>query len=511
MSLLPLLLSLFLQAAPPSGSIEGFVVRAGSNPPIALANARLELAHASGIASARSDATGRFAFSGLPAGNFRLRVTKDGYVRQEYRLPLFLSAGQELKNVAFRMEPAPTISGVLRDETDARISGIPVQALKRVFDTRGNPALLLMASTMTDDRGSFRLYWLDPGEYVVSAAPPPEPPIAWAPTFFPGYVDPDYAKPIRLDSGRDAIGMDFKLMRQPMATLTGSTTSLASGSLVEALITIVPPEDGEGVARYTGKSTLQSRYTYTVNGVAPGSYIVSAKAGTETVAKRINIRNANLRVNLELGEGVAIRGRVSNAAGSPMDLRNARIHLSEIDPSLPEPAAATIAANNQFSVAAVQPGRYTVRADGLTEDLYVKAVAYGSVDVLENPMLVAYGPANVQGELEIQIGLDGGRIAGAAFDRNNALFVGAQVILVPTSVSRFRFDRYRTAVTGLDGQFTMRGVAPGEYKLFAWESLDPNAWLNIDYMRPYEDSGISVRIEPSGNASVPLRLIQAAR
>ena len=518
MSLVALLLSLLLQAAPPAGSIEGFVWRAGTNPPEALGNARLELKHASGVAVARTDSAGRFIFNGLPPGYFGLRITRDGYIRQEYRLPLALTPGQDLKNVSFHMESAPTISGFIRDETEARISGVVVQALKRGFDTRGNPALSLIAATITDDRGTFRLYWLDPGEYLISATPPPTPEapalgappspnarqIAWGPTYFPGYVDPDYAKPIRLDPGRDASGMDFKLIRQATIKLSGYTVSVASGRTANADIRVVPPEDGEGVARYGARSSAQNGYV--IDGVAPGSYIVYATSseGGERAATRIRLRNAALRVDLRMGEGIAVRGRVSNPTNAPMDLRNARIQLSEIDPALPEPASATIGANNQFSVAAVQPGSYAVAVDGLPDDLYMKSAVLGLTDALEKPLLVNYGPQN---ELEIQIGLDGGRINGAVFDRNNAPFQGAQVILVPVSVSRFRFDRYKTAVAGADGQFTIRGITPGEYKLFAWENLEPNAHLNTDYLRPYEDSGTPVRIEPSATASVPLRAI----
>jgi hypothetical protein len=43
--------------------------------------------------------------------------------------------------------------------------------------------------------------------------------------------------------------------------------------------------------------------------------------------------------------------------------------------------------------------------------------------------------------------------------------------------------------------------------LFAWESLEPNAHLNIDFMRPYESMGTPVHIEPNGNGAVSLRAI----
>jgi hypothetical protein len=53
--------------------------------------------------------------------------------------------------------------------------------------------------------------------------------------------------------------------------------------------------------------------------------------------------------------------------------------------------------------------------------------------------------------------------------------------------------------------------APGEYKLFAWDSIESNAELNAEYMRGYENLGTPVRIAPGENPSVPLRLIRMSR
>jgi hypothetical protein len=527
MIVLPLLFALLLQAPPPSASIEGFVVRAGTNPPAVLVNARLELGGPVGTALSRTDSAGHFAFSGLPAGTYRLRITKDGYVRQEYRQvgldkpgpPLSLKAGQRVDNIVFRMEPASSIVGVIRDSNETRIPGMVVQALKRGFDARGNPSLRLMASTVTDDHGQYRLIWLDPGEYFVSATPPPPqmspPPIpptpfgppnvvAYIPTYFPGFVELDAAKPVRLGYGRDAVGIDFRVSRVGAMSVYGYVTSMQQGG-VSTTAFFVPPEDSTGVARYVGESAPSG--SYGISGVVPGSYLVSATLGNEAGNMRVSVKShpsGSLRIDLRIGPGITVRGRIFS--DTPVDLKNAQIHLSEMDPALPEAALVTITAAGEFAVPAVQPGSYIVQVEGLINDQYLKNSVFGAVDALENPISVAYPAAP---ELQIQIASDGGRIAGAVFDRNDALFPNSEVILVPTSVSRFRFDRYRTAVTGDDGQFSIRGIAPGDYKLFAWENLEPNAHLNVDFMRQYESMGMPVRIEPNGSAAVSLRLIPA--
>ena len=57
-------------------------------------------------------------------------------------------------------------------------------------------------SAISDDRGEYRLYWLSPGEYYVSAIPNPrrnqlaaDPEGTYAPLYFPGGIDAETAGP----------------------------------------------------------------------------------------------------------------------------------------------------------------------------------------------------------------------------------------------------------------------------------------------------------------------------
>jgi hypothetical protein len=65
--------------------------------------------------------------------------------------------------------------------------------------------------------------------------------------------------------------------------------------------------------------------------------------------------------------------------------------------------------------------------------------------------------------------------------------------------------RFRGA---LSGTFQIRGMTPGRYKVFAFASPPtPYAEQNAEFMKPYEQSGVSVDValnSPSVNITVPL-------
>jgi len=80
-----LLLPALFQISGPRGSIEGIVITRGTALEQLLPNARLELSEGPGTPIVvRSDAGGKFIFPNLAPGRYRLLLTEDGFIRQEY-------------------------------------------------------------------------------------------------------------------------------------------------------------------------------------------------------------------------------------------------------------------------------------------------------------------------------------------------------------------------------------------------------------------------------------------
>jgi hypothetical protein len=68
---------------------------------------------------------------------------------------------------------------------------------------------------------------------------------------------------------------------------------------------------------------------------------------------------------------------------------------------------------------------------------------------------------------------------------------------------------YKSASVSPDGKgnFNFTGIAPGTYRIFAWENLPSGAEQNAEFMNEYETRGISFTISAGlslTNIEVPL-------
>jgi hypothetical protein len=62
-------------------------------------------------------------------------------------------------------------------------------------------------------------------------------------------------------------------------------------------------------------------------------------------------------------------------------------------------------------------------------------------------------------------------------------------------------------VTDQNGRYTLKGIDPGDYKLFAWEDIEPGAWDDPEYLKPFESRGQKVTIPENGRENIALDAI----
>jgi hypothetical protein len=54
---------------------------------------------------------------------------------------------------------------------------------------------------------------------------------------------------------------------------------------------------------------------------------------------------------------------------------------------------------------------------------------------------------------------------------------------------------HRTISTDAQGRFEVKGLPPGDYKVFALDGFEKDSWLDPDFFRPYEDRGVTVHVD----------------
>ena len=66
-------------------------------------------------------------------------------------------------------------------------------------------------------------------------------------------------------------------------------------------------------------------------------------------------------------------------------------------------------------------------------------------------------------------------------------------------------------VTTVDekGAFELKAMAPGEYRLYAFEDLAYGAWFDPDFLKPYAERGTPVELKAGDKPEVTVQAIGA--
>jgi hypothetical protein len=614
------------QPAQQTGSIEGSIVKFGTTDPIARAKVTLRPANSANSQAVTADDGGKFAFRDLAPGPYRLTVTRDGYVPGEYGqrspgspgVPLSLGSQQQIKDARIALTTTGTISGRITNRYGEPVGNATVQALRYSYQD-GRRSLTPSQSIRTNDLGEYRLFWMAPGQYIVSAqgtdtvvvdpggtifmtaargagplgpggpqlgvggvtqimvtgggggrggpggadffgaaggappVPPPLPPPVAAiddsnvslPVYFPGTVDVTAATPVDLRAGGNAGGVNLTLVEAKPVRIRGQVLNggrPASGAQVSLFLrnnangalTVrnAPVNNDSGAFEFRNVAPGGYELVATLNGFGPAAMIMNTPlgnaAGVNTAnvgvgrggrvpgapvlaaRTQVDVGNVNLEgVSLLLETGFNMNGRITvegQSANSTSSLTNVRVQL-QADPVIPPLAipAVTAQADGSFSVEGVIPGSYTLNVIGLPPGTYLKSARLAGIDVLNGGLRVDSSP---NGPLDIVLGNSPGSLDATAVDDRQTPVPAVTVALVPASAAQEkRFSIYRSATSDSAGKIHLDNVVPGDYKIYAWESVENGAWTDPNFMRAYQNNGTAVRITEGGHAAIGVRVI----
>ncbi|MBX9603804.1 MAG: carboxypeptidase-like regulatory domain-containing protein [Bryobacteraceae bacterium] len=480
-------------------------------------------ARPSGVPTAVTAADGKFTIAGIDPGRYTLSAERNGYVRFTYGarksgqgMPLQISAGETVKDLSLKMTPHGVVSGRILDDDGDPMAQVQVQVLRQRY-REGQKHLEPAGSDSTNDLGEFRISSLPAGRYFVAAVPPryvrtpgTEQAIAGlTTTLFPGVSDPATAAPVDVAAGQELRGVDFKLLKTQVVTVSGRISNMpAKSDGPEPVIVVLQPKrPGISFQGPPFRAVMQQdRFTFRT--VPQGSYLLMAMVPRQRgglngqLPVEVGTRDVE-NLTLTLGPGIRLDGKVKWPEAAAAD-SNRRVNLSLRNLTNPENSSGTrVQPDGSFQLDELTAGTYRVDVVGLPDGMYVQSARLGSDDVFQNGLNAGSG-----GVLEIAIANGAAELQGTVTNADGQPAAGAVVAMVPKSESPYR-DLKRSAVADQNGGFRLVGLVPGEYRLFAWEDIEAGAWLDPEFRKNHEAASKSLVLKENGREMVQIRVISS--
>jgi hypothetical protein len=550
--------ALFAQTPPTTQAsravVAGTVTKDPGSEPLkkALIELIAESQNSGGNYTALSAADGGFRIENIVPGRYRLFVERTGYqeidkqhLRSEGRV-LTLSAGLELHDLVIRLQAAAVVEGRVTDEDGDPMPEAQVAVLRQTF-VSGRSHWEQAGAERTNDLGEYRIAGLAAGNYFVSVTPPPDfrsliettgnvpapeihsgppsekpVPTAYQTTYYPGTRDRGQAASIQLHAG-DSFPVNFSLAPSPSLSIRGSVVNLPPGSSAAIML------QSRDFNLVLNGAEVHKDGSFEIRDVSPGAYTILATLDNVAVPMmaRQSLQIAEsvegLRLAPQAGGTIYGRLRMETNGNSQPDPSQMFLLLrssdSDSDGDSDNGSFSSITVGARFSNVAhvngdgsfewknMPAGNYAVQISqsSAMPDWFLKSVTTGGRDVGDSGFSVNGGATN----LALVASANGAVAEGLASNQQDEPVADAVVVAVPETRFRSHPDRYRKALTDQSGRFTLRGLPSGDYTLFAWESVDGEAYYNPEFLKSYEGQGKALHVTEGLRVSVQLKTIPA--
>jgi len=519
--LLPLAIAhLVAQTVPERASVEGQVVNQRTGAPVAGAQIRL-LGPDGSRTQAATDRKGRFIFSGLEAGHYRVQAVRAGFVPLEpwATTILNLAAGDQMKDFTVRLTPQAAISGMLLDADGAPLAYVYVNILRYTW-RGGKRALTSLGGAQTNDVGEFRIAALAAGDYFLRAephelaVPPGEDKIKrfYVNTWFPGVTEAGAAAPLHLAAGDERAGLAFTLRMSTVVKVRGRVMRPRAKSEANAVVNLFSADDSGDTDIVGAAGANGPEGAFVIPGVPAGSYRIQAQL-IDPAATRQDIFSASqiIQVGDSDVEGITLSpappqvltGLVTWEGKPPKDTGRCFVGLgggpSAVMNNLPP---ATVKADGAFSLE-LAPGSFELSARCEAKGSYMKAARMGDADILDVGIDGAAPPA---GPLQVTMATGAAEIEGTVLDADSHPVGGATVVAIPDASKRAAL--FLRDITDQNGHFKLSDIVPGAYSLYAWGEVENEAWRNDEFIKKFDDWRKRVQLDVGGRQALQLQLIE---
>lgn len=518
-------------------SVSGMVVRREDGVPLKGALVRLsnpgDQDREQHTIAVRSKADGVFELKNVPAGKYRLSVSRNGYFEVQYGqnkpsdpgATFTLVAGQRMSDITLKLGRAGVITGHVVDEDGEPIPEALVVALRTQYE-KGHKELQPRTFSQSNDLGEFRLHGLAPGRYYVSAEIPSWRHVegerefsgedkaavekGYTKMYYPGYTDPAKGSAIAVKEGEEIPAIDFFMKEVNVYRVRGKVINQATkGGVRNGIIQTRARNQHNYWVSYGAESTLKPGGSFEIANVPAGEYTVVVMLFDEgknyMTQQDVDVTAADVEgLTLVVGAGLTIPGKIIWDGQASLSKDEFAVQLVPESVDFWGGADSHVDENNQFNLKEVADGVFKVQVTGLSKDCYVKQVRHGENTLADTQIRVGKGSA---GSLEITVSSRGARVEGMVLTEDNLPAVGVWVVAVPEESKRQFARLYKAERTDQNGAFNLHGLVPGKYKVFSWSSVEEGAWEDEDFLKSFEEKGETVEVQDGDRKSLELKLL----
>jgi Carboxypeptidase regulatory-like domain len=505
------------QAATGTARITGRVLSADTGNPVRRAQIRLTAPEIRVNRVGTTDSDGRYEFTKLAAGRYRLQISKSGYVTLEYGQarpfeagkPLDLADAQSLDKIDFSLPRGSVIAGRLTDEFGDPIPDATVQAMRYQFSNGQRQLATVGRPATTDDIGQYRIFGLMPGEYLVRAAvrdnnngllaaamgnAPAEEPSGYPPTYFPGTPDVGLAQSVTVALGQELSSVFFSLAPARLSRVSGTVVDSQGHALTGAVVLLRPANGGGmgGAFNVGGANQVKGDGSFALSNVPPGEYTLDVQQRPRDLQNlgATQLEFASIPLSVSGGDisgltvlttpGVTLSGRVV-LQGQKTDATPLRgLQVSATAPSGSQSimgiagralGGGRVAEDGTFQLRGLA-GPQLIRVANIPSGWSIKSITVEGQDVTDAPLDFKTGRDLSSAIITLTDRLT--EMSGAVRDargqpvKDYVLVVFAEDSKLWGNQSRF----VRTARPNQDGLFDIKGLPAGHYLAVALESLE---------------------------------------
>lgn len=549
---------------PPTGtaSISGVVVTADMVP-MPVRRATVEL---NGVALLTDD-DGRYSFTKLIPSTYFVVANKPGYLPGAFGakrgagpgVGIEVRAGQQVRDVRLRLFRGSVLAGVVMDQLSRPAADTVVRAFRDGIDASTGERLPLPVSiglgeTITDDKGQYRFYGLEPGDYVVSAGGPPAVAsvrlttgedlryarqLLQIPAGMP--IDTSIRRPSAVASPRRGEGVP---MYYPSAESVAEATRIALGAAEERLgVDVVRRSAGAGIVkgnvagpfatiREGGKvhivdtaspySTLlpwDKLYgSFVFTGVPPGRYEVVAIADSGGLLARAEvfvIPSSEAALALFLRPGATVTGRLvfEGTSAQPADPAFVRLSLSGVGRADIPISTSPARADGRFTWTGLPTGNYRLSVSttgNLQPGWRAKSAMLNGVELLDGVFDTATAGA---GEIVVTLTDARSRISGTLQSPDGAPVSDYSVLVFSADIEFWKPASRRTLIVrpNSNGVFALMDLPEGDYLIVALADIQAGQWHNPAFLAELAPFAIKVSLADGEKKTQNIRISGGTR